>query len=154
MSSNTDLWGTPIKLFEALDREFNFKVDVCADETNHKCPVYFDKAQDGLKQDWIKYGSVFMNPPYGRDIGKWTHKAVLAARGGGAVVVAVLPCRCDTKWFRDVAEATEIRIISGRLNYNDGPSAAPFPSCVVIWGTPKMPRMSWITQQGEKMDRP
>ena len=53
LSSNTDEWGTPQYLFDVLDAEFDFEVDVCANEKkkNHKCPVYFSKETDGLKQD-------------------------------------------------------------------------------------------------------
>ncbi len=136
-SSNTDQWATPIKLFEALDAEFNFEVDVCADESNHKCEVYFTKEVDGLSQDW---GSrrCFMNPPYGREIGKWTKKAVETAEAGG-LVVALLPNRTDTKWYGDVMKASEIRIVKGRLKFNDSETSAPFPSVIVIWGGPRYP---------------
>lgn len=51
-SSNTDQWATPQEFFDELNREFNFNLDPCADETNHKCKTYFDKAIDGLKQSW------------------------------------------------------------------------------------------------------
>lgn len=52
MSSNTDEWGTPRKFFEELDSEFHFDLDVCANEMNHKCVMYYTKEQDGLKQTW------------------------------------------------------------------------------------------------------
>ena len=80
-SSLTDEWATPQHLFDALDREFHFELDVCADESNHKCPRYFDRAADGLSQEWK--GVCWMNPPYGRQIGAWVEKAANAARGGG-----------------------------------------------------------------------
>lgn len=51
-SSNTDQWATPQEFFDELNREFNFNLDPCADETNHKCENYFDEAIDGLKQSW------------------------------------------------------------------------------------------------------
>ena len=52
MSSNTDEWGTPVKFFEELDKEFQFTLDPCATNENHKCRNYFTKEQDGLKQNW------------------------------------------------------------------------------------------------------
>ncbi len=79
-SSNTDQWATPQYLFDILDREFHFTLDVCADETNHKCERYFTKEQDGLLQKWE--GVCWMNPPYGKTIGRWMEKARLSARGG------------------------------------------------------------------------
>lgn len=51
-SSATDQWATPQDFFDALDAEFHFTLDPCADETNHKCETYFTKEQDGLKQSW------------------------------------------------------------------------------------------------------
>lgn len=47
-------WETPQDLFDALDKEFHFTLDVAADENNHKCRLYFDKECDGLKQSWSK----------------------------------------------------------------------------------------------------
>ena len=34
-------WGTPQFLYDQLDAEFGFNVDVCAHELNHKCYNYF-----------------------------------------------------------------------------------------------------------------
>ena len=52
MSSNTPEWGTPKDFFKELDNEFNFTLDPCATDENHKCSTYFTKEQDGLKQSW------------------------------------------------------------------------------------------------------
>lgn len=137
-SSKTDLWATPPELFNTLNSEFGFTLDVCADEHNHKCPRYFNKTIDGLAQDWTK-DICWMNPPYGRTISKWVKKAADTAMGGG-VVVGLLPARTDTKWFGDyVMRATELRFIRGRVKFGDCPNGAPFPSVIAIWGTPPTP---------------
>lgn len=73
-SSKTDQWATPQDFFDELNEEFHFTLDPCADEFNHKCARYFTKEQDGLVQDWSGE-TVFCNPPYGREIGKWVKKA-------------------------------------------------------------------------------
>ena len=49
-SSKTDQWSTPQNFFDELNKEFNFTLDPCADEFNHKCDKYFTEEQDGLKQ--------------------------------------------------------------------------------------------------------
>ena len=67
-SSKTDLWETPQDFFDMLDAEFGFTLDAAADAQNHKCPCYYTREQDGLKQPWP--GTVWCNPPYGRQIGK------------------------------------------------------------------------------------
>lgn len=51
-SSKTDQWATPQNFFDELNDEFNFNLDPCADESNHKCDTYFTKQDDGLTQDW------------------------------------------------------------------------------------------------------
>lgn len=75
-SSATDLWSTPQDTFDELDREFNFTLDVCATPENAKCKAFYTKEEDGLKQSWqVAEGSIWMNPPYGRDIKHWVKKA-------------------------------------------------------------------------------
>lgn len=51
-SSASDQWATPPDFFEALDAEFHFDLDPCADETNHKTPDFFTKEENGLLKDW------------------------------------------------------------------------------------------------------
>lgn len=80
MSSLTDNWPTPHYVFDRLNEEFHFDLDVCADDSNHKCDRYFTKEDDGLSQEWT--GICWMNPPYGRSIGQWVKKAYESARGG------------------------------------------------------------------------
>lgn len=51
-TSNTDQWATPKAYFEEINKEFNFNLDPCADESNHKCELYFDKKANGLSKNW------------------------------------------------------------------------------------------------------
>ena len=127
-TSNTDQWATPQDFFDELNNEFHFDLDVCADDTNHKCDKYYTKEQDGLAQKWS--GFVWCNPPYGKEIGKWV-KAVSEYVGGG---VMLLPARTDTRWFHDyIYNKAEIRFIKGRLKFGGSKNSAPFPSMVVIF---------------------
>ena len=80
-SSRTDLWSTPQDLFNELNKEFNFDIDVCALPENAKCERYFSPQIDGLSQKWE--GVCWCNPPYGREIGKWVEKAYNSAKFGG-----------------------------------------------------------------------
>lgn len=132
-SSNTDLWATPQWFFDKLNEEFCFDTDVCAAPENAKCKHFYTKQDDGLSREWT--GVLWMNPPYGREIGKWVEKARKSA-DSGATVVCLLPARTDTKWFHDhIYGIAEIRFVKGRLRFNDsGP--APFPSMVVVFKNP------------------
>ena len=96
-SSKRNTWETPQDLFDKLDQEFHFQLDVCALPENAKCKKYFNPAENGLKQKWK--GICWMNPPYGREIGKWMKKAYESARAG-ATVVCLVPARTDTAWWR------------------------------------------------------
>lgn len=85
-STGKDDWGTPQDLFGALNKEFGFTLDPCADDNNHKCAKYYTKEQDGLAQSWAGE-TVFCNPPYSRktksNAGQiaWVEKCYKEAQG-------------------------------------------------------------------------
>jgi phage N-6-adenine-methyltransferase len=118
---------TPQSLFNDLDREFHFTLDVCALPYNAKCAHYYTPDKDGLRQPWG--GQVcWLNPPYGRAIGLWVAKAYQEALGG-ATVVALLPPRTDTAWWHQyIAKAADVRFIKGRLKFSNATNSAPFPT--------------------------
>lgn len=137
-SSKTDDWSTPQDTFDVLNKEFNFTLDPCADETNHKCEKYYTVEDNGLLQPWGGE-RVFCNPPYGRQIGKWVEKAYTEGHKENTIVVLLIPARTDTKYFHDyILHRAEVRFLSGRLHFGDGSGTAPFPSMVVIFRGPKM----------------
>ena len=129
-SSNRDDWETPQDLFDRLNRMFNFELDVAADEKNHKVERFFDREQDGLAQEWADRN--WMNPPYGREIGKWCCKADVEAQKG-KLTVGLIPARPDTRWYHDYCSAWHCVFLRGRLCFSGGGSA-PFPSVLVFFG--------------------
>jgi len=134
--SGSSVWRTPPALYQPLDREFSFTIDVAADDANAKCDRFLDRETDALAQSWAGE-RVFCNPPYGRDVHRWLQKALDESRDHGALVVMVLPARTGNQWFhRLVLNRAEIRFIEGRLNYTlggGGRKNAPFDSMVVIY---------------------
>jgi len=138
-SSESTEWETPDDLFEALNEEFHFTLDVCASSKNAKGPRYFAEkddgqcsAVDGLVQDWSN-DVCFMNPPYGKTIGLWVEKAYRESLKG-AVVVCLLPSRTDTRWIHDyVFGKAEVRFIRGRLKFGGATNSAPFPSMICVF---------------------
>ena len=126
-SSKTDLWSTPQDLYDDLNKEFRFNLDPCSNGINAKCDKYYTENDDGLSQEWS--GNVFMNPPYGREIGKWMKKACESK----CLVVCLVPSRTDTKWWHDYAMKGDIRFIKGRLKFGNSKNNAPFPSAIVIF---------------------
>ena len=127
-SSQTIYWETPKEFFEKLNTEFCFTLDVCATKQNAKCAKFFSEEDNGLSREWV--GTCWMNPPYGREIGKWVKKA----HDANTTVVCLLPARTDTKWFHDyILGKAEIRFIKGRLKFGGSKSSAPFPSMLAIF---------------------
>lgn len=131
-SSKDQTWETPQNLFDKLDKEFNFTLDVCATDETAKCNNYFTPKEDGLIQEWK--GNCWMNPPYGREIGIWIKKAWEESKKG-AKVVCLIPARTDTKYWHEYifTYAAEIRFIKGRIKFGNSKNSAPFPSALVIF---------------------
>lgn len=132
-SSKTDIWETPKDLFDTLNKEFNFTLDVCALPENAKCEKYYTPENNGLSQNWD--GIIWCNPPYGRQIGSWVRRALFASVAGNTVVM-LLPARTDTRWFHEYIynrENVEIRFLKGRLRFGNAKNSAPFPSMVVVF---------------------
>ena len=129
-SSKTDLWYTPQDFFKKYDDVYKFETDVCATDDNAKCAKYYTEEMDGLSQEWR--GICWMNPPYGRTIGKWMKKAYESSLEG-ATVVCLVPARTDTNWWHDYAMKGDIEFIKGRLKFGGSKNSAPFPSAVVVF---------------------
>ena len=131
--SKTNNWSTPQDFYDKLHEEFIFTLDPCADKDNYKCKRFFTKEDDGLTQDWSRH-TVFMNPPYGREIRHWIKKAYDESLNG-ATVVCLVPARTDTSYWHDyvIGGQAEVRFIRGRLKFGDSKNSAPFPSAIVIF---------------------
>jgi phage N-6-adenine-methyltransferase len=132
-------WGTPPALYQALDREFGFSIDIAADPSMAKHVRYLTKDTDALAVSWAGE-TVFCNPPYGRQIDRWMRKGFTEASEHGATVVFLVPSRTGNAWFHDYAiPHAEIRFIRGRLSYQRNGQATgrgarcPFDSCIVIF---------------------
>lgn len=70
-SSKSDEWSTPQNIFDDLNQEFDFNLDPCSTEENHKCSFYFTKETDGLSQNWggvarVLQSALFTNWEMGR----------------------------------------------------------------------------------------
>ena len=134
-SMKSNEWTTPQDLYDKLNKEFNFTLDPCCTKESAKCDKFYTKEDDGLSKDW-RYDTVFMNPPYGREIPKWIEKAYKESLKG-AVVVCLIPARTDTRYWHDyIFTKAEVRFLKGRVKFENGkkPQPAPFPSAVVIFG--------------------
>lgn len=115
-TSNRDDWETPQTLFDTLNDIFSFTLDPCASHSNAKCKKYYTKEENGLIQDWSGE-RVFVNPPYGKDIGEWARKCYLE-KDRAKIIVALLPARTDTRWWHDYIENyTYKEFLKGRVKF-------------------------------------
>ena len=134
-SSNKEDWETPQWLFNELDSVYHFTLDPCSTHQNAKCKKHFTIEENGLIQSW-KGETVFVNPPYGRDIKKWVEKCFDESKH--AKIVMLIPARTDTSYFHDwIYRKAKIRFLRGRLKFeiNGIPqNSAPFPSMIVEYG--------------------
>lgn len=129
-----DEWLTPPHIIEALGP---FDLDPCSpgyrrpwDTAAH----HLDMVDDGLRSPW--HGRVWLNPPYGRETGKWL--ARLADHGNG---IALIFARTETAmWFEHIwSQADAVLFLRGRLHFHhlDGTRAeanAGAPSALVAYG--------------------
>jgi site-specific DNA-methyltransferase (adenine-specific) len=139
-SSLDDTWSTPRDFFEDLHKEFNFTLDAAALRLSAVVPNYlgpdheYGWRHDALTVEWAgasEGGAVWLNPPYGREIGKFMRKANEEAKKG-ITVVCLVPARTDTKWWWDSVIMHEVRFVKGRLKFGGQKNSAPFPSAVVV----------------------
>jgi site-specific DNA-methyltransferase (adenine-specific) len=143
-SSESIEWGTPQDLFDNLNAEFHFTLDPCSNSLNYKCAKHYTKADDGLSKNW-NGETVFMNPPYGREIDDWVAKAYAESRRDNTIVVALLPSRTDTRWWHQYCMFNEVRFIRGRISFTRGSrlgdAPALFPSAIVVFRKGLNPKM-------------
>lgn len=135
-SSESTMWETPKELFNFLNTIFKFEIDVAACERDAKCEKWLGRGseinENAFEEEWT--GTVWLNPPYGRGIGKWIEKAYKSSIENDATVVCLLPARTDTKWFEYVYKAPFVCFIKGRLKFGGSETSAPFPSCIAVFG--------------------
>ena len=120
-SSNNQNGRTPKKIYDQLDKEFNFDFDPCPNNPNF----------NGLLISWKK--SNFVNPPFSNQR-EWIKKAYQESLKN-KICVMLLPSRTDTRIFHEIILpfAYQIRFIKGRLKFEQYENSAPFPSMIVIF---------------------
>jgi hypothetical protein len=135
-SSASPDWWTPPDLIAAVLRVFGaIDLDPCSNShTAPRVPArqHYTAADDGLSRTW--YGRVYLNPPYGRELGAWLDKlAAEYQRGHVTAAIALVPGRTDTDWFQRL-RGSLLCCIRGRLRFSGCEQGAPFPSVAAYLG--------------------
>lgn len=150
-SSETPEWYTPAHIVACVVDLFgHIDLDPCSnakgDAANVPARYHYTREDNGLVQSWrvpawaddeddeSSRVCVYMNPPYGDEIGGWVERLVRAYTTGEITeAVALLPARVDTAWFQPLYDYT-LCMIRGRLRFVGADAGAPFPSVVVYLG--------------------
>jgi phage N-6-adenine-methyltransferase len=140
---------TPAKIWEPLNQEFGFTLDVAASSVNAKCALFFDLRRNGLRRSWAGH-RVWCNPPFS-GLALWVQKAHVEVRRGCPLAVLLLPAnRTDQRWWqtliepiRDRSMGLATRFLPGRARFatDSQPetiwkSTAPFGLVVAIFTPP------------------
>jgi site-specific DNA-methyltransferase (adenine-specific) len=133
VSSKTNEWYTPGKLFNWLDEQFSFTLDPCCTHENAKCKKHYTLEDDGLSKDWDNE-TVFMNPPYGGHTSDWLLKAQQQTLKG-TTTVCLIVSSTDRSYWHDIIDkyADEIWFLRGRVKFGGQKTTAPFASAIVIF---------------------
>lgn len=141
-------WYTPPWVFEKLGVAFD--LDPCQPEKRIPwIPALrrYTLVDDGLKSTWR--GSVWLNPPYGKETPLWLAK-MHEHRNGIALVFA----RTDCGWFHDyVTKADAILFLKGRIKFVDGlgmtgGSGPGSGSLLVAWGGSNVTALEGMKSEG------
>ena len=122
-------WETPDNLFRAVHEMFHFTRDVCASESNTKCPSYWTETDSCLDKTWD--GVNWMNPPY-KAMKQFIKKAYDERER--AVTVCLIPARTNTRWWHEYCMNGEIWFICGRPKFKGCKHGLPQPLALVVFG--------------------
>ena len=155
---------TPDEVFRPLHAVFDFTGDGCAtDRAASRLPRFLTPDQDALATPWNRIGPrVWLNPPYGRQIGDWFARAVdQCSKGTVESVVMLTFANTDTTYWRDHVASSEhchaVVFLRPRVRFvrPDGVAAvgAPKGSALIVYST--RPRwMRWPFHSYADWSRP
>ena len=140
LSSENMNFRTPPEFLKLLEPFGGIQLDPSSDgdnptEAQYYCTQYgtFEEPQQvkvdnahGLLADWTIYGGLtFSNPPYGRNLAKWSKKFVFEGERG-CELLTLTPARIDTKWFKRMRKsASAVCLLEGRIKFwSQAPEAA------------------------------
>ncbi len=166
-----DQWRTPDLLFWGINAIFGpLMLDLFADDSNAKCPVWYTAEDNALTQNWAEMldsigGAAFGNPPYSRSqyhekqaITGMTHIMSYASQQrekGGRYVFLVKSATSEAWWPED---ADHVAFIRGRIGFDlptwfipadekQKPTGAFFAGAIVVFDK------SWRGERFSYIDR-
>ena len=126
-----DQWRTPDTLFWGINAMFGpLMLDLFADDSNAKCPVWYTAEDNALTQDWSEMlssigGAAYGNPPYSRSqyhekqaITGMAHimNYAVAQREKGVRYVFLVKSATSETWWPEGAD--HVCFIRGRIGFD------------------------------------
>lgn len=134
-SESPEHYTPTLVIAAAVDCMGAIDLDPCSnskDSPNVPALDHYIAADNGLSMPW--FGRVYMNPPYGREIGDWVSKLKREYEAGNTTeAIALVPARTDTQWFRSL-DCFACCYVTGRLTFIGNDAPAPFPSAIFYLG--------------------
>ena len=131
-----DAWETPPDLFDKLNDEFLFEVDLCTNGINSRCDNYSTDIVRFFSEGKYKvFNSFWMNPPYSRgNINKCMEHAYKISVDN-KIVVCLVRFDPSAKWFQEWVDgkATEVRMLNKRVKFRGAKDSYNFPCCIVMY---------------------
>lgn len=136
LDADSDEFGTPDYIYNALNEEFQFTIDVAATAQNTKCAKFFTKEDNGLLQSWANE-VVWCNPPYSRgNVKDFATKALVETQQLECLTAVLLvPTKTEQDWFQNFRSYFEVRFIRGRVKFIGGKTSARDTHMLVIYRT-------------------
>jgi len=144
--TKTDVWLTPKWIIDKIGIS---DLGPCAWAPNGEMIVktavnYCTEEMNGLKADWSRYSSVFVNFPYSQPK-EWMEKCVEEYMKGAQIIVLCFN-RSDTRWFQDFAKyCTGINCVRGRVSFltesGETKSNGNAPSILIAFGEDSFDRI-------------
>ena len=153
-----DLWQTPKDLFDAINEEFRFDLDLCASDDNTLCENWYTKEHSVLNTELNCFEAGFINPPYSQT-SLFLERAAQQANKHNLTIVALVNANTDTQWFGEaVKSANEVRLLTGRVGFvkpnGEKANGNPKGQCLIIWrGKSKTPCQITMIDRDELLNK-
>jgi len=123
-------WGTPSELFDKLNAQYGFDIDLCSNESNKKCGTEVQQLENFDQELVYKVG--WINPPFSK-----IRQMLRIALSLKFPVVGIYRCdNLETETWQDIifSKCDWVLFLKGRVRYEDpvsGDRTSPmFPSAL------------------------
>ena len=108
-------WYTPRWVFDELGLAFDLDPSSPHDfETYVPCANQYTVFEDGLSKSW--FGRVWLNPPFGPDVGFWVRRMIDHGNG-----IALVFSRTDAAWCQEAMQSASATLfLAGRVEFVPG----------------------------------